>query len=137
MGLKDNKLISLQQIEGAISPHQKQIDHALKARKESLEYVADVSKLAEFIGGKVESLGMGEDWAISKEIFPGVQVFFVFNHADDEFESNLKVLFSGDRIKMMSGEDLAVFVIFYVNHMVRYIRDSNKDKKLPEVCYRV
>jgi hypothetical protein len=80
---------------------------------------------------------MGEDWAISKEIFPGVQVFFVFNHADDEFESNLKVLFSGDRIKMMRGEDLAVFVIFYVNHMVRYIRDSNKDKKLPEVCYRV
>jgi hypothetical protein len=137
MGLKDNKLISLQQIEGAISPHQKQIDHALKARKEALEYIADVSKLAEFIGGKVESLGMGEDWAISKEIFPGVQVFFVFNHADDEFESNLKVLFSGDRIKMMSGEDLAVFVIFYVNHMVRYIRDSNKDKKLPEVCYRV
>jgi hypothetical protein len=137
MGLKDNKLISLQQIEGAISPHQKQIDHALKSRKEALEYIADVSKLAEFIGGKVESLGMGEDWAISKEIFPGVQVFFVFNHADDEFESNLKVLFSGDRIKMMSGEDLAVFVIFYVNHMVRYIRDSNKDKKLPEVCYRV
>jgi hypothetical protein len=137
MGLKDNKLISLQQIEGAISPHQKQIDHALKARKEALEYIADVSKLSEFIGGKVESLGMGEDWAISKEIFPGVQVFFVFNHADDEFESNLKVLFSGDRIKMMSGEDLAVFVIFYVNHMVRYIRDSNKDKKLPEVCYRV
>src|SRR4030042_248024 len=95
MALKDKKLISLQQIEGAVSPHQKQIDHALRARKEALEYVADVSKLAEFIGGKVESLGMGEDWAISKEVFPGVKVFFVFNHADDEFESSLKVLFSG------------------------------------------
>jgi len=137
MRLKDKKLISLQQIEGAVSPHQKQIDHALKARKEALEYVADVSKLAEFIGGKVESLGMGEDWAISKEIFPGVQVFFVFNRADDEFASNLKVLFSGDRIKMMRGEDLAGFVILYAIHMLRYVRDSNPDKKLPEICYRV
>jgi hypothetical protein len=137
MGLKDKKLISLQQIEGAVSPHQKQIDHALKARKEALEHVTDVSKLADFIGGRVESLGMGEDWAISKEIFPGVLVFFVFNHADDEFQSNLKVLFSGDRIKMMRGEDLAGFVILYVTHMVRFVRDSNPDKKLPEVCYRV
>jgi hypothetical protein len=137
MGLKDKKLISLQQIEGAVSPHQKQIDHALRARKEALEYVRDVSELARFIGGKVESLGIGEDWAISKEIFPGVLVFFVFNRADDEFASNLKVLFSGDRIKMMRGEDLAGFVILYAIHMLRYVRDNNPDKKLPEVCYRV
>jgi hypothetical protein len=137
MGLKDKKLISLQQIEGAVSPHQKQIDHALRARKEALEYVTDVSELAKFIGGKVESLGIGEDWAVSKEIFPGVRVFFVFNRADDEFASNLKVLFSGDRIKMMRGEDLAGFVILYAIHMLRYVRDSNTDKKLPEICYRV
>jgi hypothetical protein len=137
MGLKDKKLIGLQEIEGAVSPHQKQIDMALKARKEALEYVTDVSKLAEFIGGKVESLGMGEGWAISKEIFPGVEVFFIYSHADDEFQSNLKVLFSGGRIKLMKGEDLAVFVIFYVNHMLRYVRDSNPGKHLPEVCYRV
>jgi hypothetical protein len=137
MGLKDKKLIGLQEIEGAVSPHQKQIDMALKTRKEALEYVADVSKLAEFIGGKVEFLGMGEDWAIRKEVFPGVQVFFVFNHADDEFASSLKVLFSGDRIKLMKGEDLAGFVILYATHMLRYVRESNPGKNLPEVCYRV
>jgi hypothetical protein len=137
MGLKDKKLIGLQEIEGTVSPHQKQIDMALKARKEALEYVTDVSKLAEFVGGKVESLGTGEDWAISKEVFPGVEIFFIYNRADDEFQSNLKVLFSGDRIKLMRGEDLAVFVIFYVNHMLRYVRDSNPGKRLPEVCYRV
>jgi len=137
MGLRDEKLISLQQIEGAVSPHQKQIDMAVKARKEALEYVTDISKLADFIGGRVESLGLGEDWAISNEIFPGVLVFYIFNHADDEFPSNLKVLFSGDRIRMMRGEDLAGFVILYLIHMLRYVRDSNPDKKLPEVCYRV
>jgi hypothetical protein len=137
MGLKDKKLIGLQEIEGAVSPHRKQIDMALKARKEALEYVTDVSKLAEFIGGKVESLGMGEDWAISKAVFPGVEIFFIYNRADDEFQSNFKVLFSGGRIKLMKGEDLAGFVILYVTHMLRYVRDSNPGKRLPEVCYRV
>jgi hypothetical protein len=137
MGLKDKKMIGLQEIEGAVSPHQKQIDMALKARKEALEYVADAAKLAEFIGGKVETLGMGEDWAISKEVFPGVEVFFIYNRADDEFPSRLKVLFSGDRIRLMKGEDLAVFVIFYANHMLRYVKESNPGKSLPEVCYRV
>ena len=137
MALKDNKLISLREIEGAVSPHQGQLDHALKARKEALEYVADASKLAEFIGGKLESLGVGEDWAVSKEIFPGVFVFFIFKRADDEFPSNLRVLFSGDNIKMMKGEDLAGFVILYLIHMLRFVRDTTQDKKLPEVCYRV
>jgi hypothetical protein len=136
MKLKDKKLISLHEIEGAVSPHQKQIDVALKARKEALEYVTDVPKLAEFIGGRVESLGIGEDWAISKEIFPGVRVFFVFNRSDAELPGNVKVLFSGERIKLMKGEDLAGFVILYLIHMLRFVRDSNPGKKLPEVCYR-
>jgi hypothetical protein len=137
MGLKDKKLIGLQEIEGAVSPHQEQISMALKARSEALEYITDVSELAKFIGGKVESLEMGEDWAISKEVFPGVEILFIYNRADDEFPGNLKVMFSGDRIRLMKGEDLAVFVIFYVNHMLRYVRDGNPGKNLPEVCYRV
>ena len=136
MGLKDKRLISLHEIEGAISPHHRQIERALKGRKEALEYVAEVSKLAEFLGGRVESLGLREDWAISKEIFPGVEVFFVFNRADDEFPSSLRVLYSGDRIKLMKGEDLAGFTILYVSHMLRYVRGTNPGKNLPEVCYR-
>lgn len=137
MALKDRKLISVREIEGPVSPHQRQLDGALKEKKEALTYVTDVSKLAEFIGGKVESLGMGEDWAISKEIFPGVGVFFVYNRADDEFPSNLKVLFGGKNIRLMKGEDLAGIAIVYASHMLRYVRESNPGKKLPEVCYRV
>ncbi len=137
MADKNRKLISLREIEGVVSPHQAQVGRALKARQEALEYVADASKLANFIGGKVESLGLKEDWAISKEIFPGVIVFFVYNCADGEFPGNLRVLFSGDRIHLLSGEDLAGIVITHVSHMLRYVRESNPDKKLPEVCYRV
>ena len=136
MGLKDRRLISLHEIEGAISPHQRQIEGALEGRKEALAYVAEVSKLAEFIGGRVESLGLREDWTISKEIFPGVEVFFVFNRADDEFSTSLRVLYRGDRIKLMKGEALAGFSILYVSHMLRYVRETNPGENLPEVCYR-
>ena len=137
MADKGKKLISLREIEGAVSPHSGQVERALKLRQQALEYVTDVAGLAEFIGGKVESLGIKEDWVVSKEIYPGVLVYFVYNRADDEFPGNLRVLFSGDRLKLMSGEDLAGLVIVYVSHMLRYVRESNPDKKLPEVCYRV
>ena len=137
MGLKGRELISLREIEGAVSPHQRQVEMALESRKEALEHVADVSRLAEFMGGRVESLGLGEDWAVSKQIFPGVEVFFVFNRADEEFPSSLRFLYSGDRLKLMRGEDLAGFTILFVSHMLRYIRETNPGKSLPEVCYRV
>jgi hypothetical protein len=109
----------------------------MKVRQVGLEFVSDVTALAGFLGGKVESLGLKEDWALSKEVFPGVSVFFIYNRADDEFPANLRVLFSGERLRMLSGEDLAGAAISYVNHMLRFIRESNSDKKLPEVCYRV
>jgi len=137
MGLKGRELISLREIEGAVSPHQRQVEMALESRKEALEHVADVSGLAEFMGGRVESLGLGEDWAVSKQIFPGVEVFFVFNRADEEFPSSLRFLYSGDRLKLMKGEDLAGFTILFVSHMLRYVRETNPDSNLPEVCYRV
>ena len=40
---RNRELISLKEIEGAVSPHQAQVERALKARQEALEYVSDVS----------------------------------------------------------------------------------------------
>lgn len=137
MSPRSRKLLSLQNIEGVISPHQRQIESALMSRKEALNYVTDAAGLAKYIGGKVEPLGIGEDWAISKEIFPGVKVFFVYRCPDREFPSDLRVFFSGSRVQVMKGEDLAGFVILYVNHMLRYVREMASSDKLPEVCYRV
>lgn len=137
MSPRGKKLVTLREIEGVTSPHQRQIDSALAARKEALKYVKDVAGLANYIGGRVELLGLGEDWALSKEIFPGVKVYFIFTRSDEEFPSSLKVLFSGKKIGIMKGEDLAGFVILYVNHMLRYIRETMPEERLPEVCYRV
>jgi hypothetical protein len=85
----------------------------------------------------VERLGLKEDWAIAKEIFPGVIIHFIYQTSDDEFPANLRVLFSGDRLNIISGEDLAGLVINCVSHMLRYVCITCPDEKLPEVCYRV
>jgi len=134
---KKPKLVSLREIEGKISPHQGQVDRALKARAEALNFVSDVEALAEFIGGRKEILGYREDWAISKDIFPGIRVYYIFTRSDDEFPAALKVLFEGERLNLVSGEDLAGIIIPTVSHMLRHVREANPDKQLPEVCYRV
>ncbi|HJX70170.1 MAG TPA: DUF3786 domain-containing protein [Dehalococcoidia bacterium] len=105
MGLKDKRLITLKEIEGPMSPHDGFIKHEMDrtGRKEALSYIDDASWLAKYIGGEIVSLGLGEDWAIKKEVFPGIEIIFVYNKADDEFPSNLRVLYSGQSIKRYAG----------------------------------
>lgn len=130
-------LVGLPEVEGAVSFHQRQIDKALKPRLKALEYVAEATRLAEYLGGRVESLGLREDWAIAKPIFPGVEIFFVFNRANGQTPSNLKVLYSGDRIKTMKGDDLARMAMVCINQMLRFVRDTNPGKHLPDICDKV
>jgi hypothetical protein len=137
MSLKDSKIITLKEIEGAISTHDGFLKKELERKREAYEYVKDVSELADYIGGEVTKLGISEDWAITKEIFPGVAVMFAFDHADEEFPSNLRVFYSGERVRGVHGEDLVAYTLAIANHMLRYIRETNKDKKLPEICNRV
>ena len=133
----DWKLLSLREIEGVISPHVAFLGREIERKKEALEYLDDVSRLAEYIGGEVEKLEIGEDWAIKKEVFPGVEILFVYNHANQELPSSLRVLYSGERIRKVKGEDLTALTIAFVNHMLRYIREIEPARKLPEICYRV
>ena len=132
----DRVLISLREVEGAASAHQEQIAAALELRENAMEYVSDVHGLADFMGGRVESLGLREDWAVSKEIFPGVRIFFVFNRADGELPSRLNAMYSGDRT-LMRGDDLAAATIVLANHMLRFVKISNPGKDLPDVCLKV
>jgi hypothetical protein len=137
MGQEDKKLISLKEIEGTISPHDGFVKGEMLRRKDALEYVEDVMDLAKYIGGEVLNLGLREDWAIKKAIFPGIEIVFVFNRADEEFTSNLRVLYSGERVRKIHGEDLAELTIACMNHMLRYVRETNSEKELPEICYKV
>ncbi len=137
MGDKNGRLLSLADIEGKTSPHQLQVKGALKMRAAPLEYVTDVEASAAFLGGRVEKLGIGEDWAVSKEIFPGVSVYLVYNRSDSEFPARLRALYSGDKIRMIKGDELATITVSLANQLLRYVREANTGVKLPDVCYRV
>lgn len=131
------RVFNLSEIEGKISPHQGQVKGGLKIRAAALEFVVDVGALAQYIGGNTENLDIGEDWAVSKEIYPGVAIHIAFNRADEEFPARLQALYSGERVKSVHGDELATLTISLANQLLRYVRDSNPGTKLPEVCYRV
>lgn len=135
MALKDSNLLTLKEIEGPMGTHDSFLKRELERRKEALETVIDQAALAEYIGGTVDSLGRGEDWVIRKEIFPGIEILFIFTKADEEFPSSLRVLYTGKRIRETRGEDLADLTIACVNQMLRYVKETVKDP--PEICRRV
>jgi len=131
------KLLNLADIEGKVSPHQLQVKGALKMRAAALEFARDIEALARYLGGKIEKLDLDEDWAVSKELYPGVIVYFVFNRADNEFPARLRALYGGDKVGMIKGDELATVTVSLANQLLRYVRESNPGVKLPEVCYRV
>ncbi len=134
---KNGRLLGLADIEGKTSPHQLQVKGALKLRAAPLEYVKDVEALAAYLGGHVVKPGIGEDWAVCKEVFPGVKIHLVFNRSDDEFPARLRALYSGDKIRMVRGDELATITVSLANQLLRYVREANPGVKLPDICYRV
>ncbi len=135
MALKDHSLITLKEIDGPQAPHDAFLKREVGLRQEALACVDDVARLAEYVGGQPESLGLREDWALRKELFPGAEIHFVFSRADEEFPARLRVLFSGDRIRKISGEDLIELTVACLNHMLRYVRETVADP--PEICSKV
>ena len=135
MGLKDKRLVSIKEIDGPLTPHDAFIKREMDLRKEALGFVNNVSRLAEYLGGEVESLKVGEDWAIKKEIFPGIEIHFLYTKADEEFPSSVRVLYSGGNIKKTRGEDLVELTVACLNHMLRYVRETVENP--PEICKRV
>ena len=135
MALKDRELLGLKDIEGPMGTHDAFMKREVDRRQEALACVDDVSRLAEYIGGTVDSLGRSETWVIVKEIFPGIEIIFIYDRADEEFPSRLRVLYSGDRIRYTRGEDLADLTIACVNQMLRYVKETVADA--PEICMRV
>jgi hypothetical protein len=126
MGSVTGDLISIRDLEGVISPHDAVVKRALAARLKSFEGFSDSHGLARHIGGKSEPVSPGGLWAICKEVFPGVEVHFFYDAADDEFPARLRTLYGGVNIRKMHGEDMADATVFIVNYMVDYVREAVK-----------
>jgi hypothetical protein len=122
MAEEGKKLYAVRDLEGVISPHDGSLKRGLEHRKGAFHGFKDIAGLARHIGGEVETLKLDETWAIRKEFFPGVEVHFIYDEADDEFPSRLRALFSGNHIREMKGEDMYDASIFILNYMVEYAR---------------
>jgi hypothetical protein len=128
------KFMTLKEIEGVIV-HDIYLKKEVERRVDPFEYLDDLNKMVEYIGGElVKSPPIRCDWMLKKVFFPEVECYFLFNHKDNEFPGSMPVLFSGERVMEMKGDDLASLAITTINHMIRFIRHSQPGKSLPEIC---
>lgn len=129
--------MTLKEIEGVVV-HDIYLKKEVERRAEAFEYADDIRKMAESIGGELISPPLIRcDWMVRKVFFPEVEAYFLYNRKDEEFPASMQVLFSGERVKELKGDDLAVLAIATINHMIRYIKHSHPEKPLPEICYIV
>lgn len=130
----DQPFLTLKEIERVVV-HDIYLKKEVARRAEAFEYADDVQKMVEFIGGeKIDPSPIRCDWMLKKVFFPEVECYFLYNHKDDEFPPSMQVLFSGEKVMEMKGDDLAVLAIATINHMIRFIKHSHPEKALPEIC---
>jgi hypothetical protein len=126
--------MTLKEIEGVIV-HDVYLKKEVERRAEAFEYVDDVPKMVEYVEGElVISPPLRCDWMMKKVFFPEVECYFLYHHKDEEFPASMQILFAGERVMEMKGDDLAVLAITTINHMIRYIKRSHPEKVLPRIC---
>lgn len=130
----DKEFLTLKEIEGVVV-HDLYLKKEVARRSEVFEYLDDVESMTQYIGGeRINTPPIRCDWMIRKEFYPGVEGYFLYHHKDEEFPSSMQVLFSGEKVRELKGDDLAVLAITTINHMIHYISHSSPEKTLPEIC---
>ncbi|GAG87764.1 unnamed protein product [marine sediment metagenome] len=138
MGLEKRKFMTVGQIDatGVRGPHEKELDDISKAKypifvnlnKEKLNKI-----VTEELGGKIENIGFNEDWAITMEMFPEVNIHLAYSYFGDEFgdgiEAEFKCYFSGERVWWVPGEDSATYIDIIMDFMERMIKGKDPFEK--------
>lgn len=130
----NKEYLTLKEIEGVVV-HDLYLKKEVARRSEAFEFLDDVKKMAEYIGGEqMASPSIRCDWMVKKIFYPEVEAYFLYNRKDEEFPSSMQVLFAGEKVKELKGDDLSVLAIATINHMIHYIRNSQPERMLPEIC---
>jgi hypothetical protein len=131
------KYYTLKEIEKVIV-HDTYLKKEAARRVQAFAFLPEAAAAAAAIGGEVlERPEIRCDWMIRKEIFPGVEIYFLYSRPDEEIPASLQVLFAGEEVLGVSGEDLAVLAVALINQMIRAVRKAAPDQTLPEICYLV
>ncbi|MFO7796753.1 MAG: hypothetical protein ACQERB_13740 [Promethearchaeati archaeon] len=125
------KFFTVGQIDatGVRGPHEKELEDISNAKYHNfidLERESLLKILKEDIGGELVNIGFSEDWTITKEMFPEVNIHMVYTYIGDEFggdiEAEFKFLFSGERVYWVPGEDIATYIDVVMDFIERQIK---------------
>lgn len=143
MGNSKRNFMTIGQIDatGIRGPHEKELIDIGKSKVNLFKDI-DVETLKKFvvkdIGGKIENLDFDEDFTITIEFFPEVNIHFLYTYYGDEFgdylEAEIKFFFSGERVSWVPGEDLATIIDIVMDFLERRIKgevpfEKSYDKK--------
>jgi hypothetical protein len=123
--LDKRSLLTLQQIDGTgiKTPHDRELKGIAGFVLTFLPAIdrESLGAAVEAMGGSVDELGIGEDYVISFEFFPGVRMHAAWFGPGDEpdsgDEAKCEFLFSGERAMLVSSEDLASLVDLTLEHL--------------------
>ena len=130
-----SNLVGLDAFEGGFY-HKKFVEESLKQRTEILKHLSaeDMVKVAAIVGGEVVDLKIGEatDWAIMVKPLPNLEIFYILQRGEPEFEDRIHVLFSKDVLNLgIPAEDVADLVVLYANALIYAARKVRND--LPKI----
>ena len=88
------------------------------------------------LNGKIEDIGFDEDYTITLEFFPEVKVHILYNNYDDEEDealsgSELKFLFSGDKVKWVPSEDMLTLLESTFDYLQEILESKDEGHVLP------
>ena len=121
---------------GVMGPHEKELEDISKA-KYSLFVNLEKDVLEEIVnkvlGGKIENIGFNEDWTITIEMFPEVNIHMAYLYFGDEFgdgiDAEFRFYFSGKRVCWVPGEDSATFIDIVMGLIERKLRGKEPFEK--------
>jgi len=128
---QNRNFITIGQIDstGVRGPHEKELQDISNAKYHNfidLEKESLLKILKEDIGAELENIGLSEDWTITKEMFPKVNIHMAYTYIGDEFgdgiEAEFKFLFSGERVYWVPGEDIATYIDIIIDFIERQIK---------------
>jgi hypothetical protein len=133
MSSEKNKFVTIGQIDatGVRGPHEKELED-ISTMKYPIFIDLSMEKLKKIVeedlGAKIENIGFNEDWTITIEMFPEVNIHMSYSYFGDEFgddiEAEFKFYFSGERAYWVPGEDSATFIDIVMDFIERRIKNE-------------
>ncbi|MHA2391031.1 MAG: hypothetical protein ACXAEX_03605 [Promethearchaeota archaeon] len=135
---EERKFMTIGQIDatGVRGPHEKELED-ISIAKHSLFINVDIEKLKDIVhrelGGIIENIGFNEDWAISIEMFPDVNIHMAYSYFGNEFgdgiEAEFKFYFSGNHVSWVPGEDSATYIDIVMDFIERKLSEEDPFEK--------